>query len=259
MDLTTFLPDTNQLIDSLPERDREHFLAGCDTVELESGQILAEPGGRILHVHFPTGCLIALVVSLDSRARMEVSMAGNEGMLGISLILGAQTSPLQAMVQGAGTALRMSSACFLSHLERSPALEQLIKRYLNVLLSQISQSAACAHYHEVEARLARCLLMTHDRTRGNQLHLTHEFLSSMLGVRRAGISEAAKALQRRGLINYQRGNIIVHDRLGLEEAACPCYNTDREIYGQMFGPAIPRKTGDEAGGVRALEEATYHS
>ena len=229
MDLTTFLPYTNRLIDSLPEEERELFLAECDTVNLDFGQILAETGEPIQHVYFPVGCLISLIVSLESKSRLEVSMAGNEGMLGITLMLGAYKSPFQALVQGAGPALRMSSACFLNHLESSSALDGVIKRYLNVLLGQISQSAACARFHLVEARLARWLLMTHDRTRGDQLRLTHEFLSSMLGVRRAGVTQAACALQNRGLIDYQRGNITVHDRAGLERASCRCYSDDLEL------------------------------
>ncbi len=229
MALTTILPDTNQLLDSLPAEDRERFLADCDTVRLEFGQSLAEPGEQILDVHFPTGCLISLIVSLGSKTRLEVSMAGNEGMLGSSLMLGAKTSPLQALVQRAGPALRMSSACFLSHLARSSALEAAIKRYIHVLLSQISQSAACAHSHVVEARLAKWLLMTHDRTHGDQLQMTHEFLSSLLGVRRAGVTRAASALQSRGLIEYQRGNITVNDRPGLERASCRCYADDLEV------------------------------
>jgi hypothetical protein len=147
-------------------------------------------------------------------------------MLGISLMLGAQASPLQALVQGAGPVLRMSSAGFLDHLQRSPALEGVLKRYLNGLLGQVTQSAACAHFHVVEARLARWLLMTHDRTHGDQLHLTHEFLSSMLGVRRAGVTRAASELQVRGLIDYQRGHITVNDRRGLEQASCRCYADD---------------------------------
>jgi CRP-like cAMP-binding protein len=235
MGFTTSLPHTNRLLDSLPRGDRERFLADCETVEMGFGQILFEPGDSISHVYFPLESFISLIASLESGGRLEVSMAGNEGMLGTSLILGVHESPLLALIQGAGPALRMSSAGFQDHLGQSPALERVMKRYLNVLLNQISQSAACAHYHGVEARLARWLLMTHDRTHADQLHLTHEFLSSMLGVRRAGVTLAAKALQSRGLIDYQRGRVTVRDRPGLEEASCRCYATDREIYDQMLG------------------------
>lgn len=236
MPFSPTLLHSNRLLDRLPAEERERFLADCETVELVSGQMLSEPGEKITHVHFPIDCLISLFATLENGARLEVSMAGNEGMAGISLILGAERSSLQMLVQGSGPALRMSAACFRDHLERSPALEQLMTRYLNVLISQISQSGACAHFHEVTPRLARRLLMTHDRTSGDQLHLTQDFLSSMLGVRRPGVSIAAKTLQRRGLITYERGCITVHDRPGLEEAACDCYASGREIYEQVFEP-----------------------
>lgn len=127
-----------------------------------------------------------------------------------------------------------SKACFQDHLEWSPALKKLMKRYLYVLVSQLSQSAACAHFHRLEARLAFALLMIHDRTCGDQLRLTHAFLSSMLGVRREGVSEAAKALQRRGLIDYYRGRITVNDRPGLKKASCCCYAADHELFHQML-------------------------
>ncbi|CAM3345643.1 Crp/Fnr family transcriptional regulator [Halomonas lysinitropha] len=234
MDITTSPSYSNRLLDSLPEEDRQHFLADCETVELEFGQRLAEPGDSITHALFPLDCFVSLVATLESGGRLEVSMAGNEGMVGGSLVLGGRVTSLQEVVQGAGTALRMSSTCFQDHLERRPALESLMKRYLNVLMSQISQSAACSHFHDVEARLARRLLMTHDRTHGDPLHITHEFLSGMLGVRRASVTRAAKALQLRGLIDYQRGRVSVHDRPGLEAASCRCYATDREIYAQMI-------------------------
>lgn len=227
--------DTNRLLASLPAREREQFFAGCDIVEVELGQILAESGEPFQHVYFPIDCLISLLVCLENSSRLKVSMTGNEGMLGSSLILDSQTSPLQAQVLGAGTALRMSADRFLSHVESTPALEKLIKRYMNGLFNQVSHSAACNYYHAVEERLARWLLLTHDRTRGDQLRLTQAFLSSMLGVRRSSITLAARALQKRGLIDYSRGNITVCDRLGLENASCRCYVADQVIYSQVAG------------------------
>lgn len=247
---------TNQLLDSLPEKEKKSFLADCETVEMAFGQLLAEPGDNISHAVFPLDCFISLIATLDSGDQLEVSMAGKEGMVGIPLVLGAQTSALQMLVQGAGPALRMSSACFQDHLARSPILEGLMKRYLNVLLNQISQSAACAHYHALEARMARWLLMTHDRTHGDQLHLTHEFLSGMLGVRRAGITLAATALQRRGLINYQRGRITVQNRAGLEEASCQCYATDCDIYDKMLEQVSRRTSISES--THAQDKRSFH-
>lgn len=241
---TTNLPHTNRLLDTLPEEERDPFFVDCEIVDLEPGQILTEPGERISHVYFPIDCVVSLIVGLESGARLEVSMAGKEAMVGIALILGAQRSSLQVIVQGAGPALRMPAACFLDHLDRSPVLERRMRRYLNVLISQISQSAACAHFHEVTPRLARRLLMTHDRTQGDQLSLTQEFLSSMLGVRRAGVTLAAKVLQTRGLIDYQRGSIIVNCRHGLEKASCRCYADGWEMYGQSLNrPRDCRNSG----------------
>lgn len=234
MGFTAPLSSTNRLLDSLPEEERKRFLADCETVDMAFGQMLAEPGENISHAIFPIDCRISLIATLESGGRLEISMVGHEGMVGIPLMLGAQTSALQMVIQGAGPALRMSSACFQDHLAQSPTLERLMKRYLNFLMSQISQSAVCAHYHALESRMARWLLMTHDRNRGNQLRITHEFLSNMLGVRRAGVTLAARALQKRGLIDYQRGRITVQDRNGLEEASCRCYAADRKIYGQML-------------------------
>lgn len=239
MDITFSPSYSNRLLDSLPEEDRNRFLADCETVDLAFGRKLAEPGETISHALFPIDSLVSLIATLEGGGRLEVSMAGNEGMVGISLLLGTQKSSLQAVVQGAGTALRMSAAFLQGHLERSSALERVMKRYLNVLMSQITQSAACTHYHGVEARLARWLLMTHDRTRGDQLRITHEFLSGMLGVRRAGVTKAAKALQVRGLIEYHRGEITVLERPGLEAASCSCYAADRETYAQLQRSDIP--------------------
>ncbi|MEQ6888028.1 Crp/Fnr family transcriptional regulator, partial [Halomonas sp. CS7] len=175
-----------------------------------------------------------LIASLGDSERLEVAMVGSEGMLGMPLILGLDESPLRALVQGAGSALRMPAAALGRHLEQCPALQALLKRYLYVLMHQLTQVAACTHFHQVEARLARWLLMTQDRAHSDRLHLTHEFLAMMLGVRRAGITLAAMALQGRRLIRYQRGDITVLDRAGLIEAACGCYAADRSIYRRVI-------------------------
>ena len=227
-------PLTNGLIDSLPLQDRAPFLADCETIDLTFGAVITEPGGKILHVYFPLDCFISLIASLSDSERLEVAMIGSEGMYGMPLILGLEESPLRALVQGAGQALRMPVSDFGGHLEQRPALQVLLKRYLYVQMHQLGRVAACTHFHQVEARLARWLLMTQDRAHSDRLHLTHEFLAMMLGVRRAGITLAAMALQGRRLISYQRGDITVLDRAGLIEAACGCYTDDRSIYRRVI-------------------------
>ncbi|MFY0989643.1 Crp/Fnr family transcriptional regulator [Halomonas sp. C05BenzN] len=234
MGLVDFGPAGNRLLDSLPRQDKVHLLNGCEVVDLVFGEVLAEPGGPISHVYFPLMSFISLIANLSDGDRLEVAMIGSEGMYGMPLILGVEESPWHALVQGAGPALRMPAAVFGRHLEQSPALQALLRRYLYVLIHQLSRVAACTHFHQVEARLARWLLMTQDRAHSDQLHLTHEFLAMMLGVRRAGITLAAMALQTRRLIRYHRGNITVLDRPGLIEAACGCYASDQCIYRQVI-------------------------
>lgn len=231
-------PTTNHLLDSLPCRERDLLVASSETVELVFGEVLVEPDERISHVYFPRTSFVSLIASLDDGERLEVAMAGSEGMFGVSLILGVEASPLLALVQGAGSALRIPATTFRRLVEQSPALQVLLKRYLHVLMSQLARSAACTHFHQVEARLARWLLMTQDRAHSQRLHLTHEFLAMMLGVRRAGITLAAMSLQGRQLISYHRGDITVIDRAGLIAASCGCYAADRELYARVLeGPA----------------------
>jgi CRP-like cAMP-binding protein len=224
----------NRLLAALPRADRQRLLAGCETIELEFAEVLAEPGERIRHVYFPTDSYISLKTHMDGRHSLEVALVGDEGMLGTSLALGVEASPLHALVQGPGPALRMSAAVFRRELQRNPALQRTLKRYLHVFICQLAQMAACMHYHVVEARLARWLLMTGDRAHSPAFHVTHELLASMLGVRRVGVTKAATALQDRRLIRYIRGNVEISDRSGLEAASCMCYATDKAAYDRIM-------------------------
>lgn len=224
------IPAANRLLNALPCRDRDRLIANCEPIELVFAEVLYRRGELIPHVYFPTGSYISLMMPGDGDAGLEVGLVGNEGMLGITLMQGVNISPFQAMVQGAGPTLRIPASLFLSELEQCPALQRELKRYLYVLLSQLVQRAACSRYHVVEARLARWLLMTHDRAHSDSFHVTHVFLATMLGVRRVGITKAANSLQSRRLISYHRGNITILDRIGLEAASCGCYRADKEVY-----------------------------
>jgi len=190
-------PVVNRLLEVLPRAIRQRMLQRCEPVELDFGVILSEAGEPIRHVYFPTGGFISLIAALQDQASLEVGLIGNEGMLGVSLVLGVDTSPMRALVQGSGSALRMPAAIFRGELERSQALRRNLDRYVYVLLAQLAQTAACTCFHVLEARLARWLLMTHDRAHADHFFLTHALLSNMLGVRRSGVTRAAGALQPR--------------------------------------------------------------
>jgi CRP-like cAMP-binding protein len=216
-------PIANSVLAALPRLAYESLKSGLEAVTLDFGEILYEPGQVIRKVYFPSNSLVSLLTLVDHHSALEVGMVGREGMVGMSLTLGSTVSPVRALVQGAGTALQMSASRFLKEFKRNALLQRGLYRYLNALMAQITQTAACNRFHRIEGRLARWLLMTSDRVRSDEFELTQDFLSHMLGVRRVGVTEAAAALQRQKLIEYRRGHITILDHAGLEAASCACY------------------------------------
>lgn len=225
----------NELIDSLPGRARDRLLGLCEPVDLSLGSRLCDSDRRIDHAYFPMTGFISLVTILGQRPPLEVALIGNEGMLGATLSLGVALAPARGVVQGEGRALRLSAAVLRRELQASPILRRMLLQYEYVMLTQLLKNAACTHFHEIAPRLARWLLMTHDRVQGDHLHLTHGFLADMLGVRRSGVTVAAGALQAGKLIHYRRGNISILDRAGLERVACDCYAEMKTAYRNHFG------------------------
>ena len=225
----------NRLIAALPRRSQSGILASCELVDLRFAAVLCVEGEPLRHVYFPLNSVISLITTLADGARLEVGIIGNEGMLGTSILLGVNVSPQHAVVQGTGSALRMSAAAFRRHCKQDMDLREVLNRYVHVLMEQLSQTAACTLYHPVERRLARWLLMTRQRVGDDRFSLTHEFLAYMLGVRRAGVTHAALSLNVRGLIDYRRGAITILDPSGLQKASCACYVRGNLIYQRTLG------------------------
>lgn len=224
----------NHLLQSLPRKNRAHFLAECQSVEMKLAEVLCESGEPIRHVYFPVDCFFSFVALNEGMPSLEIGMVGSEGMLGEQLLLGERAAPFHALVQGPGRAWRMKSSLFLRQLRESLPLQRVLKRYLHVRFLQLGQLAVCVHFHQVNPRLARWLLMSQDRSHADSFHMTHEFMAYLLGVRRVGITKAAGSLQRDGLIEYRHGFMSVLDRPGLEAAACSCYAEDAAVYDRLL-------------------------
>lgn len=225
---------SNQLLDAIPDMEHQPFLANYELIELMPGDVLNPPEERIHYVYFPISCVISVVMPIHKGLDLEIRLIGNEGMLGIPAMLGIDTSPFPALVLTAGQALRIATPSFLIALEQSVTLEKHLKRYLYVLMRQLAQAVACNRLHVVEERLARLLLMMRDRAHTPEFRITQQSLAQMLGVRRVGVTKAARSLQKRNLISYRRGNVRIHDSDGLESASCKCYRIDRETYDHLM-------------------------
>ncbi len=225
----------NYLLASLPRSDRELVASACDSADLPFGEALCQPGEAMHHVYFPTDSYISLITPSGASESLEVGMVGSEGMFGVTLLLGVNKSGLLGLVQGSGQALRMTAKRFKQLADDSKPFHRTLNRYLYVLTAQLAQTAACGRFHLLDARMARWLLMTQDRAHKSTFRITHEFLAYMLGVRRAGITEAAGRLQAKGLIRYVRGELTVVDRAGLEAVSCACYGASKSTYEEYFG------------------------
>jgi len=225
----------NTVLRALPEDEYARLSANLETVALEMGQVLYEPEEPISHVYFPETAVLSLLAMDDSAGAVEVGTIGNEGTSGLAASNGMESAPQQCLSQIPGGARRLTVDEFSRQIQELPALRALMHRYSHCFFNDVAQSVACNQLHSIEQRCARWLLMTHDRVAGNEFTLTQEFLSYMLGTRRASVSVAAKRLQRRKVIRYSRGKVKVLDRDGLENASCACYRITRAAYDELIG------------------------
>jgi CRP-like cAMP-binding protein len=225
----------NRLLAALPPEDLARLWPRLEAVEVPQRHTLHAPGEPITAVHFPETGWVSMLAVLDDGDAAEVGVVGREGMVGLPLLLGTDRAAMEAMSQAPCTVLRLDAAAFRDELELSPALRTVLLRYAMAFLTQVSQTAACNGRHHIDQRLARWMLMAHDRFDGDEFPITHEFLSIMLGVRRAGVSVAASTLQKAGLIRYGNGHMTVTDRPGLEAAACDCYGTVQRELARLLG------------------------
>ena len=224
----------NHLIERLPKALRKRFLALCTPFELVALSDLGVHGAPLAHAYFPRSGFIALVIDVETHPPLAVGMIGPESMLGAELVLGVAKTPWRAVVQGAGKCWRVEADALRETMATMPELRELVQGSLMVRLHQQSLATACQRFHSVSERLARWLLMSQDRAHADRFHVTQDFIAEMLGVRRAGVSGAASEFQRRGLIEYHRGELTVLDRLGLQHAACNCYVADKQLRDELM-------------------------
>ena len=216
-------PQENYLFLALPAEARERVFPHLERVTLPLGSVLYESGATLQHVYFPSDSIISLLYVMENGASAEIAVVGNEGMVGVALFMGGETTPNRAVVQSAGSAYRLRGSLLKQEFNRSGALQHLLLRYTQALLTQMAQTAVCNRHHSVDQQLCRWLLLSLDRLPSNQLTMTQELIANMLGVRREGVTEAAGKLQDAGVIQYSRGRIAVLDRRKLEQACCECY------------------------------------
>ena len=226
-------PKINQLIAALPEAEWKRWLPQLELVEMALGQVLYESGATLKHVYFPISCIVSLLYVMENGASAEIAIVGNEGIVGISLFMGGESTPSRGIVQSAGQAYRLKAQTIKDEFKHAPVLHLLL-RYTQALITQMAQTAVCNRHHSLDQQLCRWLLLSLDRLQGNQLAMTQELIANMLGVRREGVTEGALKLQKAGLISYTRGRITVLDRVGLQERTCECYEVVKKEYERLL-------------------------
>jgi len=227
-------PRQNRLLAALPEAEWARWLPQLEPVDLPLGKVLYEAGSRLTHVYFPTTSIVSLLYVMEDGASAEIAVVGHEGIVGISLFMGGESTPSRAVVQSAGKGFRLNASLMLQEFNRAGPVLHLLLRYTQALITQMSQTAVCNRHHSLDQQLCRWLLLSLDRLRSDELVMTQELIANMLGVRREGVTEAAGHLQKAGLIRYQRGHITVLDRDKLELRACECYAVVKKEYDRLL-------------------------
>ena len=231
-------PKANLLLAALPDAELRRWLPKLESVELPLGQVIYEAGVTLTHVYFPTTAIVSLLYVMENGASAEIAVVGNEGIVGISLFMGGESTPSRAVVQSAGQGFRLGAELMKVEFERAGPVMHLLLRYTQALITQMSQTAVCNRHHSLDQQLCRWLLLSLDRLQGDELVMTQELIANMLGVRREGVTEGAMKLQKAGLISYSRGHITVQDRPGLERRTCECYAVVKKEYDRLL-PAEP--------------------
>jgi CRP-like cAMP-binding protein len=238
-------PSQNHLLAALPAAVTAHIFPHLEWVPMPLGHVLYESGVQMRHVYFPTTAIVSLLYVMEDGASAEIAIVGNEGIVGVSLFMGGETTPSRAVVQSAGYAYRLPRQWLKDEFSLAGEMQVLLLRYTQALLTQMAQTAVCNRHHTLDQQFCRWLLMSLDRLPGNELVMTQELIANMLGVRREGVTEAAGNVQKAGLITYHRGHIAVLDRAGLEARACECYTVVKKEFDRLLPyPVVPGKTSD---------------
>jgi CRP-like cAMP-binding protein len=231
-------PRQNHLLAALPAEEYARLFPHLERVPMPLGEVLYEPGFQMRHVYFPTTSIVSLLCVMEDGASAEIAVVGNEGIVGVSLFMGGETTPSRAVVQSAGHAYRLKGPLLKDEFYRAGPMQRLLLRYTQALLTQMAQTAVCNRHHSLDQQLCRWLLLSLDRLPSNELIMTQELIANMLGVRREGVTEAAGHVQKAGLIDYHRGRITVLDRPGLETRSCECYAVVKNEYDRLLPEVI---------------------